>query len=263
MSAAMAVAPMRKSWNRKVTQARMPIEPSTMSNRACWASSALMIGPMFASCRTSSIGPNLSSSAKRRSASLPVVGRPMAPPAPGDADGAGLAPGTTAPDAPGEAEGPALASADALGAADEAELAAADEPGDAGGTDVPGGSVLIAAGEAVAAEPDAAVDPDGDGAPEAPGLGLGLGLVFGNSASPICSVRISTYDLSPAVVIAAVPGRSCAAMISWTCAVEGAPLAKWISQTVPPVKSIENWSPTFPPVRGVRTMKISPGIVMM
>jgi len=105
---------------------------------------------------------------------LPVVGRPITPPAPGDAEGDGLAPGTTAPDAPGEVEGPALASADA--------------PGDAGGTDEPGGSVLTAAGEAGAADAEASGDADEDGAPEAPGLGL----AFGNSASPICSVRIRT-----------------------------------------------------------------------
>jgi len=31
---------------------------------------------------------------------------------------------------------------------------------------------------------------------------------------------------------------------------------------VPPVKSIENWRPTLPPVIGVRRMKMKPGTVM-
>ena len=75
-------------------------------------------------------------------------------------------------------------------------------------------------------------------------------------------VRIRTYDLSANVVIAAVPGKPCSAMTSWTCAVVGVPFAKWTSQTVPPVKSIENCRPTLPPVSGVRRMKIRPGMVI-
>src|SRR6187431_2080902 len=59
-----------------------------------------MRGPMLASWRTSSIGPNASSSAKRRSASLPVVGNTTTPP--GADEGDGLAPGE--PDGPGEAD---------------------------------------------------------------------------------------------------------------------------------------------------------------
>src|SRR5439155_7737453 len=101
------------------------------------------------------------------------------------------------------------------------------------------------------------LNPDADGEPDALGLGLGL-----NSARPICSVRIRRYDLSPDVVIATVPGRPCSAMISWTWPVVAVPFAKWTSQTVPPVKSIENCSPTLPPVSGVRMMKISPGMVI-
>ena len=40
------------------------------------------------------------------------------------------------------------------------------------------------------------------------------------------------------------------------------PSRKWISHTVPPVKSIENLSPACPPVSGVRAMKINPGIMI-
>ena len=71
-----------------------------------------------------------------------------------------------------------------------------------------------------------------------------------------------TYSLSPDVVIAAEPGRPCAAMTSWTAWPDGVPSLKWISQTVPPVKSIENWSPTLPPPNGVARMKIRPGTVI-
>ena len=42
----------------------------------------------------------------------------------------------------------------------------------------------------------------------------------------------------------------------------GVPSWKWTSQTVPPVKSIENFRPSLPPVNGVSRMKISPGIVI-
>ena len=52
-------------------------------------------------------------------------------------------------------------------------------------------------------------------------------------------------------------------MMAWTWPGVGVPLAKWISHTVPPVKSIENWRPTLPPVIGVSRMKISPGMVMI
>src|SRR4051812_24853079 len=148
------------------------------------------------------MGPNLSSSAKRRSASLPVVGRPIAPPVVGDADGPGLAPGTMAPDAPGDAE--AAADGATLGAAD----AAADGPALAGGearSVEPGPIVLIA--PAADAATDGAGEPEAEGEPEAPGEALVLGAGLGeNAARPICSVRISTYDLPPAVVMAAVPG---------------------------------------------------------
>ena len=34
-----------------------------------------------------------------------------------------------------------------------------------------------------------------------------------------------------------------------------------MDHTVPPVKSIANWSPTLPPVMGPRRMKIRPGTV--
>src|SRR4051812_42442932 len=189
-SAAMAVAPMRKSWKRNVTQARMPIDPSTIRSSACWAISALMIGPMFASWRTSSIGPNLSSSAKRRSASLPVVGSPIAAPVVGDADGPGLPPGTTAPDAPGDAEGAADGAAEgaALGAADGAAEGPALAGADAD-TDEPGASVLTTADAAgdddVSGEAELIDEAAGD--PAALGAGLGE-----NSARPICSVRIRT-----------------------------------------------------------------------
>ena len=101
---------------------------------ACCAISALMIGPMFASWRTSSIGPNLLSSAKRRSASLPVVGSPIAPPGLGDADGDApgdeLAPGTTPPEATGEDD--ADGAGDALGAADGLAEGAGDVATDVG-----------------------------------------------------------------------------------------------------------------------------------
>ena len=56
--------------------------------------------------------------------------------------------------------------------------------------------------------------------------------------------------------------RPCEAMIAWTSELDGVPLAKWISQTVPPVKSIENCRPTLPPVNGVRSMKMKPGMVI-
>jgi hypothetical protein len=165
---------------------------------------------------------------------------------PGDAEGDGLAP-TTAP-ADAEGAGDVLGSGDALGSGDVlasgATLDAAEELEAAGEPD--------AAGEAVS---DGELEAAGE--LEAPGLGDGW-----NSARPICSVLISTYDLSPTVAMAAVPGSPCEAMIAWTSADDGVPLAKWISQTVPPVKSIENCRPTLPPVSGVRSMKMKPGMVM-
>ena len=111
-----------------------------------------------------------------------------------------------------------------------------------------------------AGDADVSGEPDAPGEPEAPGLGLAF--AFGNSARPIWTVRIRTYDLFPEVVIAAVPGRPCSAITAWTWLVVGVPLAKWISQTVPPVKSIENWRPSLPPVSGVRRMKMKPGTVI-
>jgi hypothetical protein len=40
------------------------------------------------------------------------------------------------------------------------------------------------------------------------------------------------------------------------------PSRKWISQTVPPVKSTENFKPTVPLLNGVSRMKMSPGIMI-
>src|SRR5262249_31196569 len=153
--------------------------------------SPLITGPMLASWRTSSIGPNLAWSALLSSNSLPDVGRPMVPPpVVGDADG--LAPGTAAAEEPGDAEGPG----DALGSGD----VPADAPGDADADAAPD----------AAGEPDAPGDADAPGEPDAPGDGLATGVC--SSWRPIWIVRIWTYDLSPAVVIATEPGRPCSSM---------------------------------------------------
>ncbi len=70
------------------------------------------------------------------------------------------------------------------------------------------------------------------------------------------------YSLSPDVVIAALPCKPWAAMIAWTPAGGGVPSLKWTSQTVPPVKSIENLRPAFPSETGVSRMKMIPGIMI-
>src|SRR3990172_2909606 len=149
-SAAIAVMPIRKSAKRKVIQPRIPAEPRTIRSSACWASSALMIGPIDASWRTSSMGPNWRSRATRRAARRPSVGRPIGlAEGDGDGDGEGLA----------LAEVPALA--DALGLADGCGLGDADGPG-VGVTDGAGVGEALAPGE-----PLAPGDPDGRGLGEA------------------------------------------------------------------------------------------------
>ena len=213
-SAAMAVAPMRKSWKRKVTQLRMPIEPRTISSRACCAISALMIGPMLASWRTSSMGPNWSSSAKRRSASLPVVGQ-----AAGRRRCRRWAATRRAP-----RQGRVATAMRTLPTAGRRlrwrpGRRCRSEPRDETRSTMPRrhGARCRAARRCCGGEPDAPGEPEAAG-PSRTQSRADSGWRVGNSARPICSVRISTYDLSPAVVIAAVPGRPCSAMTSWTCA---------------------------------------------
>ena len=70
------------------------------------------------------------------------------------------------------------------------------------------------------------------------------------------------YSLLPDVVMAALPCRPWLAMMACTSAGDGVPSLKWISQTVPPVKSIENFRPSLPPVIGVNRMKMIPGIMI-
>jgi hypothetical protein len=163
---------------------------------------------------------------------LPSVGSPITPPVPGDADGLGAGeppgPGEALPSGEGLATG-ALAPGEALAAGDPPAF------GDA-----------LAAGEALA--PGDALAPG-----EAAGDGAGC------SVRPIWTVRIRRYSRSPAVVTATVPGSSCSSMIERTSAGSGRVFAKWISHTVPPVKSIENLRP---PPNGVSRMKIRPGIVI-
>ena len=70
------------------------------------------------------------------------------------------------------------------------------------------------------------------------------------------SVRIRTYCLSPVVTSAASPWRPCSSRTARMSAGVGCwSRAKWTSRTVPPVKSIENLRPSWPPVRKVRRMK--------
>src|SRR3954463_16307007 len=51
-------------------------------------------------------------------------------------------------------------------------------------------------------------------------------------------------------------------MTCWTCSGVTFSSSNLIVQTVPPVKSIAYWSPTFPPVIGPSRMKIRPGMVI-
>ena len=69
--------------------------------------------------------------------------------------------------------------------------------------------------------------------------------------------------LSPLVALwVTVASRPWAFMTSLTCCGVTAGSSNRMDHTVPPVKSIANWSPTLPPVTGPRRMKIRPGIVM-
>src|SRR5215218_5024157 len=143
---------------------------------------------------------------------------------PAEADGEG----ETAADADGDAE------ADALGAGD------ADAAGEPDG--------------------EAAGDPEADDDAEGAGEALGAGC----STSPMsASVLIRTYCRSPDVVIATMPSRP-SSLRTWrtSAGVGCCGRSKCSSMTVPPVKSIENFSPSWPPVRNVRAMKIRPGTVI-
>ena len=92
----------------------------------------------------------------------------------------------------------------------------------------------------------------------------GVGTIDGSGTTrPMSSVRISTKVQSCEVVSATVPARPCSSITSRTSAgVGGVAPAKWTSQTVPPVKSIENRRPACPPLNGVSRMKTSPGTMM-
>src|SRR6187549_26304 len=118
----------------------------------------------------------------------------MIPPASGEADGLG-------PAVPAEAAGEPDAAGEALGAGDPLAAGVALGPGVALADGDPLGPGLA----------EAPAEADGPGDPEAPGEALGAGEGLGSCVRPICSVRIRTYSLSPAVVIATVPGRP------WSC----------------------------------------------
>ena len=60
-----------------------------------------------------------------------------------------------------------------------------------------------------------------------------------------------------------IPWRPCSAMhLVDLGRLTACPSSKWTSQTVPPVKSIENLSPAWPPLNGVSRMKMIPGIMI-
>jgi len=174
----------------------------------------------------------------------------MTPPTPGDGDGLTPGEGAGEVDGSGEADGPG----DADGARDDDGSGDDDAPGVTDGPgEVDGPTETLGPGETLA-----------PGVPDAPGepLGAGVGIGLGPGRRPICSVLMRTYSRSPAVVMATEPGSPSSAITSSTSLGGGVPSRKWISHTVPPVKSIENLRPAFPSLNGVRAMKMRPGIMI-
>ncbi len=126
----------------------------------------------------------------------------------------------------------------------------------------------------------AAADPLGDGEADAPGDELAPGdplaegdadadgLGDGSSRRPISIVRMSTYwhwvPVEPVELVMATveSGSPCAMRTSFTPAGSGVAFAKWTSQIVPPVKSIEGCRPSLPPGTKVSRMKMKPGTVI-
>ena len=80
----------------------------------------------------------------------------------------------------------------------------------------------------------------------------------GGAASVASRVRIS---MKPSPVLVTLASTPCAVKTSLTACGVTVGSSNLIVHTVPPVKSMANWSPTLPPVTGPSRMKIRPGIV--
>ena len=68
--------------------------------------------------------------------------------------------------------------------------------------------------------------------------------------------------MKPSPVLVTEEPKPWPAMTSCTCSGVTFSSAKRMVQTVPPVKSMANCRPTFPPVNGPMSRKIRPGMVM-
>src|SRR5262245_54538206 len=216
-----AVVPIRTSRKRYVIQSRIPIDPTRISTRACVMRSLDTTAPTDDSDCCSAIGPRAASRATRASPSLPWVGSTPPDPAPALGLGAALAPG----EAEADPEGAGLPVGEAEGAVDaEADGDAAGEPEAPADAEADG-----------PAEADAAGDPDGPA--EAPGLAEGAGVGAGASAASF--VRISMNPWPVWVTLASIPCPDSTSR-TWSGLTFGS--SNRIVHTVPPVKSIANWS---------------------
>src|SRR5215203_2731100 len=224
-----AVTPIFTSRKRYVIQSTIPIAPKAMRVSAWSTRSLETTAPTVDSDRCSAIVPSSSSSATRISPIFPWVG--SWPPPVGGAER----------EAPGEAAADALGDGDASGDALASGLALAT------GLALAPGLALVPA----EAEADASGDADGT----MDGLGVGAGAA---GRSRVSLVRISVKPSPLLVTMASTP---CASNTSWTCCGVTFSSSNRIDQTVPPVKSMANWSPWRPPVSGPSRMKITPGIV--